>query len=131
MCWDVEGNPVPDEKLLREAICEEQFLILHTPGHSPGSITLMFRPKCQQDGVLFTGDTYAWTTRDGGRMSGFPRYGNNLNEQAMTLQRLGSVAAEWNLIAPGHGHPRFYGEMNNDRKLIELQGAIDELRKFT
>ena len=115
------------EELLQVSIDEEQFLILHTPGHSPGSISLYFRPRSCERGVLFTGDSYAWTTRDGGHMSGFPRYGNNLKEQVKTLGTIGSLVDIWNVIAPGHGHPRFYGNDSNERKLRELSDAIEEL----
>ena len=49
-------------------------VVLHTPGHSPGSITLYRRPDQQQqqrpdgsaaNGILFTGDTYAYSTQQG------------------------------------------------------------------
>eukprot|EP00956_Cyclotella_meneghiniana_P021005 scaffold37692_cov60-Cyclotella_meneghiniana.AAC.1 len=129
LAWDIEGNQLKlrHEELLQVSIDEEQFLILHTPGHSPGSISLYFRPKLCERGVLFTGDSYAWTTRDGGHMSGFPRYGNNLKEQVKTLGTIGSLVDIWNVIAPGHGHPRFYGNESNEKKLLELSDAIEEL----
>lgn len=139
--WDIEGNPL-SSNVLREDIEEEQFVVLHTPGHSPGSISLLFRPKsyqCGQEapfpqpvkGVLFTGDTCAWTTRDGGHMSGFPRYGNDLAQQAETLQKIERLADKWDVIAPGHGHPRFYGEGSSKRKLDELSVAVDELNSYS
>lgn len=127
LAWDIEGNQLQDEELLQEAMDEHQFVILHTPGHSPGSISLLFRPQSYGSGVLFTGDTYAWTTRNGGHMSGFPQYGNNLQEQMKTLRIFGSLVDRWNVIAPGHGHPRFYGDESNERKLRELSVAIEEL----
>lgn len=113
----------------------EELVILHTPGHSPGSITLYHRPSDKSPGVLFTGDTYAFTTRHGGRMSGFGRYGNNLRKQAETLQHL--VDLDWQVIAPGHGHPRDYRSIASDEERsatqkAELQVAIEDLvvRRF-
>jgi len=83
---------------------------------------------------LYLGDTYAWTTRDGGHMSGFPLYGNNLRIQAASLQKLGNLSHMWDIIAPGHGHPRIYlehnnirGEKGNEVKLIEMSDALEEL----
>jgi glyoxylase-like metal-dependent hydrolase (beta-lactamase superfamily II) len=40
-------------------------IIFHTPGHSLGSISLLYKPS-NGAGVLFTGDTYAYTTSNGG-----------------------------------------------------------------
>lgn len=107
--WDIDGDEVHHGMKYINELNDRQFIILHTPGHSPGSITLMYQPSGQEQSVLFTGDTYAWTTRDGGHMSGFPRYGNDLTKQAKTLQMIGVLADRWNIIAPGHGHPRVYG----------------------
>ena len=150
MMWDIGGNRLPANKLDRME--QEEFLILHTPGHSPGSISLLFRPKLQPpnvrntnlfsidgkkikypSGIICTGDTYAWTTRDGGHMSGFPRYGNNLHMQAATLQKLGNLSHLWDIIAPGHGHPRLYlehdggGGEGDEIKLNEMNDALEEL----
>ncbi|KAL7556506.1 hypothetical protein ACA910_000969 [Epithemia clementina (nom. ined.)] len=103
--------------------------ILHTPGHSPGSITLYRRPGRSSDdpGILFTGDTYGWTPRSGGKMTAFPRYGNNLKMQAETLQKL--LHLDWKIIAPGHGHPRDYREEQNYRlsREEEMQVALGDM----
>ena len=101
---------------------KEGAVILHTPGHSPGSISLLDR----HNGILFTGDTYAWTMRDGGRMTGFPRYGNDLKQQAETLRKLAELA-EWKIIAPGHGHPRDYRQLDRGAVQREMQMALNEL----
>jgi len=103
-------------------------VVLHTPGHSPGSITLYRRPSENHDGILFTGDTYAYTTRGDGYMSGFPRYGNNLKQQAQTLQAL--LPLDWKLIAAGHGHARDYRGIDDQVRADEMQVAIQELRQW-
>mmetsp|Transcript_22096 Transcript_22096/g.54617 ORF Transcript_22096/g.54617 Transcript_22096/m.54617 type:complete len:157 (+) Transcript_22096:1124-1594(+) len=61
----LEGTPVSPEHYVNHEV-----LIVHTPGHSPGSITLWRRPTedGKQDGILFSGDTYSYTTRDGGHI---------------------------------------------------------------
>jgi glyoxylase-like metal-dependent hydrolase (beta-lactamase superfamily II) len=101
---------------------DDDVVILHTPGHSPGSITLWDRVNK----ILFTGDTYAWTTREGGHMSGFPRYGNNLTQQSDTLNALIAIP-DWRIIAPGHGHPRDYRNETDDVINEEAVIAREEL----
>ncbi|GKY98912.1 hypothetical protein MPSEU_000847000 [Mayamaea pseudoterrestris] len=99
-------------------------VILHTPGHSPGSMTLWDR----HHGILFTGDSYAWTTRNNGHMTGFPRYGNDLQRQAATLRKLVAIPG-WTMIAPGHGHARDYRGMKESARKEELEVALQELRR--
>ena len=151
VAWDVDGNPCDVSEF---EINEEEFLIVHTPGHSPGSICLLFRPKSYQstesssssnsdkqiNGILFTGDTYAYTTRDGGHMSGFPRYGNNLQVQAESLTKLGKICHMWDIVAPGHGHVRSYlkNDIVEENEVVsrdtvksnELKDALVELQSW-
>lgn len=101
-------------------------IILHTPGHSPGSMTLWKKASSDEPGIIFTGDHYAYSTRTS-RMSGFPRYGNNLSLQAISLERL--LQIEWDVVAPGHGHPRDYSAEpeKNDLRRKEMNEAIQDL----
>lgn len=98
---------------------DSDVIIFHTPGHSDGSVTLYQRPSNQypHGGVLFTGDTYAYKSissndNTGGHMTGFPRYGDNLSQQATTLLEL--LKLPWMMIAPGHGHPRDYRQYHQE-----------------
>ena len=128
----LEGQPVHNDAA---SATEHEVLLVHTPGHSPGSIILWKLPTARDksDGIIFTGDTYSYTTRDGGHMTGFPRYGNDLNQQAKTLTQL--LDLDWHLVAPGHGHARDYSNAieesgDGDVKSIqkkEMKEAIDEL----
>jgi glyoxylase-like metal-dependent hydrolase (beta-lactamase superfamily II) len=99
----------------------EELVILCTPGHSNGSISLYRRPSSSdnQPGIIFTGDSYGWTTRYGGRMSGMGRYGNDLRRQAKTLKKL--LDLDWQVIAPGHSHPRDYRDITSQEQRKELQ----------
>ena len=108
------------------------FIILHTPGHSPGSISLLYRSPVSDIVTFFTGDTYAWSTRDGGHMSGFPRYGNNLRQQGQTLTKIiGKTSDLWDIIAPGHGHTREYLSIPEDEretaKMDDIFDAVSEI----
>lgn len=61
--FDFDGKPMT-------SLEGQEVVVIHTLGHSPGSICLLRLPKPKEDGyrqgILFTGDTYAWTSRDGG-----------------------------------------------------------------
>lgn len=125
----LDGTPLGEN--WQEEHQGDNVVILHTPGHSPGSITLYKRPGSEAGdvGILFTGDTYAYTTSQGGYMSGFPPYCRNEEQQVNTIQKF--LALEWDVIAPGHGHPRDYRTINDgDRKSLkseEMQVALEEL----
>lgn len=108
---------------------DSDVVILHTPGHSPGSITLYKRrgrAAADTPGILFTGDTYAFTPSGGGKMTGFGRYGNYMKQQVETLSRIGDLQG-WDVIAPGHGHPRDYRGKGGAVKAAEMKVAQDDL----
>lgn len=106
---------------------DSNVVILHTPGHSPGSITLYKRPNNDEGspGIIFTGDTYAYTYREGGKMTGFGRYGNNLEQQAETLGKL--LELDWDIVAAGHGISRDYRGQSFAVKAAELKVAQEDL----
>ena len=129
--FDLYGN-----KLTNDQASQKEVVIYHTPGHSPGSISALFRrkndPTDDGGGVLFTGDTYAYRLFSG-QMTGFPRYGNNRVEQARVLPLF--LDLDWTVVAPGHGHYRDYSNISNkeDRKKVqqqEMQAALDELVEY-
>jgi glyoxylase-like metal-dependent hydrolase (beta-lactamase superfamily II)/ferredoxin len=130
VAYSLDGKPLGYDWASSASISAHPVVILHTPGHSPGSITLYKRPidGSGEPGVLFTGDTYAYTTKAGGQMTGFPRYGNSLRTQSETLQRL--LQLDWDVVAPGHGHPRDYRGVADQRAVQarELQAAQEELQ---
>ena len=68
-----------------------EFKVLHTPGHTPGSVCLLWRDQ------LFTGDTLFEGSC--GRVD-FP--GGNPQEMQKSLCRLAALQADYH-IHPGHG----------------------------
>jgi len=125
----LDGTPIPPTA----SIAEEEAVILHTPGHSPGSITLWKRPTETSEGVIFSGDTYAFSTRGGGRMSAFPRYGNNLRTQGETIGKLVAMNDDnkaWSVVAPGHGHKRDYTTMPAGSMQSDYDDALEELKAY-
>lgn len=110
--FTLDGTPLaPEDVLSHDAV------IYHTPGHSPGSISML------HDNVLYTGDTLGYTTRTNS-LTGFPNYGNDQALQAKILGKLESLD-NWNLVAPGHGHVRDYRDNENLSK--EMNEAKAEL----
>jgi glyoxylase-like metal-dependent hydrolase (beta-lactamase superfamily II) len=99
-------------------------VVLHAPGHSPGSICLWKRRTNDgAPGILFTGDTYAY---NGAKMTGFGRHGNNAQQQVYTLSLLRQLE-EWDIVAPGHGLSRDYRDVSRAVRDSELQQAQNDL----
>ena len=91
------GNAPEPERLLREGDVIElgtlKFEVLHTPGHTPGSVTLLERTER----VLFTGDLlFAGSI---GRTD-FP--GGSDTEMSKSLKRIVTLEGDWR-VYPGHG----------------------------
>jgi len=129
----LDGTPIENE----DGDTDEPVVLVHTPGHSPGSIALLQKPSPNSPGVLFSGDTYSYTTREGGHMSGFPRYGNDARLQSEILPLL--LDLDWQVLAPGHGHVRDYtlqsqhqpnATSGTDSRRAEMEDAIEELSHY-
>jgi glyoxylase-like metal-dependent hydrolase (beta-lactamase superfamily II) len=90
-------NPVTATRLVDEGdrIClgDRAFEIMHTPGHSPGGISL-FDPR---SGTLFSGDTMY----DSRLFDELP--GSDIRSYVNTVLRLRSLAGV-RLVCPGHDH---------------------------
>lgn len=67
--------------------------VLHTPGHSPGSVTL------QVEGVLFSGDTLF-----AGSCGRTDLPGGSYEQMMASLKRLGELEGEFRVL-PGHNAP--------------------------
>lgn len=65
--------------------------VLHTPGHSPGSVTF------QGEDFLLTGDTLF-----AGGMGRYDLYGGSLEILERSLAALAALEGDWR-ICPGHG----------------------------
>lgn len=75
--------------------------VLHTPGHTPGSVTF------QVGDVLFTGDTLFYESI--GRTD---FAGGDIEQMSRSLARLRDLAGDWHVL-PGHDSPTV---MSHERK---------------
>lgn len=91
---DMEIQPDPD-RLVKDGyimtILKKEIQFIHTPGHSPGSISIHF------DGYLFTGDTLF-----AGSVGRTDLFGGNMQELMKSLKKIAQLPYE-TIILPGHG----------------------------
>jgi glyoxylase-like metal-dependent hydrolase (beta-lactamase superfamily II) len=88
------------------------FKVLHTPGHSPGSICL-FDPKAK---ILISGDT---VFSDGVGRIDLP--GGSEADMEKSLERISQLKVE--KILPGHGEPILKGA---DKAIKSIMTSVDE-----
>ena len=77
---------------------DEKLKVMHTPGHSPGSICLL------GEKLIFTGDTLF---AGGIGRTDFP--GGSMSDMGLSLQKLTSLP-DYLLVYPGHGETAMIGE---------------------
>lgn len=73
------------------------FTVMETPGHTPGSVTLLCSEADSDDKALFTGDTLF---RDSCGRTDFP--GSSAEDILRSLKRLASLPGNYE-VYPGHG----------------------------
>lgn len=85
----------PPERLLEEGDMVGNLLVLHTPGHTPGSICLIW----EEEKALLSGDTVF----TGGGFGRFDFPGGSREDLVRSLDRLSAL--EIDSLYPGHGSP--------------------------
>lgn len=91
---EIEPQPEPDE-LIQDGktikIGKEDLKFIHTPGHSPGSVSIYI------DGYLFTGDTLF-----AGSVGRTDLSGGSMQDLLNSLKKIASLPEE-TVVFPGHG----------------------------
>ena len=91
-------HPMTVEKKLKDGetvkIGKREFRVIHTPGHTPGSMCLY----CEKEKLLISGDT---VFADGVGITDIP--GGDPEALGQSLEKLSELAVE--KILPGHGNP--------------------------
>ena len=96
---EVVGNQPAADTLLREGMTIFGWKVLHTPGHTPGSICLYKdRAGDEGQGLLISGDTLF----DYGGYGRTDMYGGDENEIVKSLARLRREIPAGTLVYPGH-----------------------------
>jgi len=95
MHFGARSPGIMPDLMLKEGDTIGDFIVIHTPGHTPGSICLF----CEKEGILISGDT-VFTDGAFGRYD-FP--GGNRAELTRSLERLALLEVEG--LFPGHGAP--------------------------
>ncbi|KAK9814637.1 hypothetical protein WJX72_009090 [[Myrmecia] bisecta] len=96
--------------------------IIHTPGHTEGSLCLLFKP----DKALFTGDHLAQSARLG-RLTIFRQYNkDSARVQLQSIKRLQNV--DFLHLLPGHGRRVHYESGTNMRSdlamVLQAEGFV-------
>ena len=90
------------------------FTVIETPGHTPGSVTLLCAEAGSEDAVLFTGDTLF---RDSCGRTDFP--GSSTEDILRSLKRLAELPGDYE-VYPGHG---FSSSLSRERSVNYFMNA--------
>jgi hydroxyacylglutathione hydrolase len=89
--------------------------VMHTPGHSPGSISILFKANAPH--LLVSGDTLFK-----GSIGRTDLYGGNFDTMARTLRQVFLPLADDTVVFPGHGEPTTMGvEKRSNPFLMQLR----------
>ena len=89
--------PVEPDVILKEGDAVGRLAVFHTPGHTPGSISIYDR----QGRVLFVGDTARFMK---GRLEGPPpQFTQNMDQAKTSIERLSHL--DFEVMLSGHGEP--------------------------
>jgi glyoxylase-like metal-dependent hydrolase (beta-lactamase superfamily II) len=90
-------TPVEPELRLKEGDVVGRLTVLHTPGHTPGSISLFDN----EDKLLFVGDTARFRK---GKLEGPPRqFTPRMDQAKASIERLSTL--DFEVMLSGHGEP--------------------------
>lgn len=111
--WGYDIEPLPDPDMLVDEGDEIKlgtlaFKVLHTPGHSPGGISLL------GEGVVITGDTLF-----AGSVGRTDFHGGDMNKLKLSFERLMSLPSETKVLA-GHGPNSTIGKERSENFFQKL-----------
>jgi glyoxylase-like metal-dependent hydrolase (beta-lactamase superfamily II)/ferredoxin len=117
----LEGTPI-----LPEALSSAEFAVIPQPGHTPGSLCLLYRGR-----FLFTGDHLAYSRRLGHIIGHRLQCWDDWERQSSSAQQLAAWAAAGQLrfqwLLPGHGEWIRFGDECVSSS--ELRRAVEWMRQ--
>lgn len=98
--------------------------IIHTPGHTAGSLSILF--KSSVESVLFTGDHLAYSATQS-RLDGFKRFNHgNVEVQSEYIRLLAADEYSFQWLLPSHGRMvRFNSIAEKARRIAEAADEFD------
>jgi hydroxyacylglutathione hydrolase len=114
MLFGEKAAPVNVDRLLIEGDRIRDLTVIHTPGHTPGSICLYH----EGEEVLISGDT-VFTHGSFGR---FDLPGGNLPALRLSLKKISGFAVQG--VYPGHGEPVREGGSRHVTAALRAVGEI-------
>lgn len=108
------ATPVEPDLRLKENDTIGSLIVLHTPGHTPGSISLYDNKRK----VLFVGDTARFMK---GKLQGPPpQFTPDMGNAKTSIERLSKL--EFEVLLSGHGEP--LRSKDAPRMLMELSNRL-------
>ena len=116
----IKIEPVEVEIVLKDGDKIGNLTVVHTPGHSPGSIALLDA----QRKVLFSGDTLRF---DGSKVTGAPeQYTWNADKEKASIEKMSLL--EFDVMLPGHGEILKANASNAVKVYLDSQKKADSKR---
>jgi glyoxylase-like metal-dependent hydrolase (beta-lactamase superfamily II)/ferredoxin len=104
---------------------DSDFDILHTPGHTAGSLCVLVRTA--RDAVMFTGDHLAYSSQKKA-LDGFKRYNyGSIEAQLMSLRTLAEDEPLFTWILPGHGRMARFS--SNEARMQAVAACAEAFEK--
>ena len=103
-------QPVKPDIILKDGDEVNHFKVIHTPGHTPGSICLY-----QAGDILFAGDAVR-TDKKGNLKLPSERMSLNMDEAMASARKMAGL--EFNILLPGHGAPVMDKASQNLKELL-------------
>ena len=117
-------DPATVDQLLREGDTLRwgrfEANVLHTPGHTPGSISLYLAPRKEDQAGADAGKLLAGDTLFAGSIGRTDLWGGSLDEILRSIRHKLMILPDETIVYPGHGAVTTIGEERSSNPFLEL-----------
>lgn len=117
-------DPASVDKFLREGDTLRwgrfEANVLHTPGHTPGSISLYLAPQLETKAGTGNGKVLAGDTLFAGSIGRTDLWGGSLEQILRSIHQKLLILPDETIVYPGHGAPTTIGEERANNPFLEL-----------